>query len=330
MAQKTFPNNYDEKELISDDDLFLLADSQSWLRLKKIKWSRIRQNNGDLYKYSIVPSISSWNLTVALKNYLWQDPSVTTPVKVQIWDTVRTITSALSVALSSWWNWLNLWSSELATKENDIFVYLYYSTVSNAVWFGFSRLPSGHFGNDFTLANDVSEKSIPRTIANNNTDIFKNIGRFSAILSAGAWYTWSTPSAWFQVINYYINETKWLDYVTTIYGAGWSSWSFATSRKVSKYKLVWNTLYLRVNYKISNAWSWTGVMGYTLPFAYNNDMTEPIITWYCCQAWTITNKWLPTVNSSTWYFLVGIDTWTLNWWTVVANDVVNVQWFYSI
>lgn len=295
----------------------------------KINYTQI-QAEADLYKYSIVPSISSWNLTVALKNYLWQDPSITTPVKVQIWDTVRTITSALSKTLFAWFNYFNAWSSELATKEIDYFTYLWYKISTNSIELWWARKPNANTWWDLSIAWIWWENEIYWTNNIASTDNCVNIWRFSAILGAGASYNWSTPSGWFQVINHYINETKWLDYVTTIYGAGWSSWSFATSRKVSKYKLVWNTLYLRVNYKISNAWSWTGVMGYTLPFAYNNDIIEPIITWYCCQAGTITNKWLPTINFSTWYFLAWIDTWTLNWWTVVANDVVNVQWFYSI
>ena len=38
----------------------------------------------DLYKYSIVRTVASNNLTVALKNYEGNDPTPTKPVKVQI------------------------------------------------------------------------------------------------------------------------------------------------------------------------------------------------------------------------------------------------------
>ena len=89
----------------------------------QINYKQIKAE-ADLYKYQIVPSISSWNLTVALKNYLWQDPSPQYPVKIQIWNEIRIITSALSVTRNAWTNLFNAGSSELATKEIDYFVYL--------------------------------------------------------------------------------------------------------------------------------------------------------------------------------------------------------------
>lgn len=275
MAQKTFPNNYDEKELISDDDLFLLADSQSWLRLKKIKWSRIRQNNGDLYKYSIVPSISSWNLTVTLKNYLWQDPSITTPVKIQIWDTVRIITWPLSVTVNAWWNWCNAWSSELATKEIDYFTYLWVNNLWNMqIWI--SRIPSWLTYSDFS-ATWSNEKFLTDFIWNTAwTNKVTNIWRFSAILSAGAWYTWSTPSAWFQVINHYINESKWLDCWFIF------EWSWAPSSIINNsyiYKINWDQVFVKLYARINK---WTLSWSFWIKTPFMSSLLSENTIWYVC------------------------------------------------
>lgn len=57
--------------------------------------------DADFYKYSIVRTVASGNMTVALKNYEGNDPTSTKPVKIQIGDTVRTITSALSYTANS-------------------------------------------------------------------------------------------------------------------------------------------------------------------------------------------------------------------------------------
>ena len=50
----------------------------------------------DFYQYSIVRTVASGNLTVALKNYEGNDPTATKPVKIMIGGVVRTITGALS------------------------------------------------------------------------------------------------------------------------------------------------------------------------------------------------------------------------------------------
>lgn len=63
MAQKTFPNNYNEKETINDEDLFLLADSQNWLRLKKIKWNKIVKTSWD--------QTIAWNKTFSWNTWIW-------------------------------------------------------------------------------------------------------------------------------------------------------------------------------------------------------------------------------------------------------------------
>ena len=149
----------------------------------------------DFYKYSIVTSVASGNLTVALKNFEGNDPTASKPVKIQIGDTVRTLSRALSYVANSWINYFNLWSAELATKEADIFVYLRWDTWSNQIELDVSRYPNATVSWDF-VQNNFNEKWywVSAFAWSPTTDKEQNIGRFNAILSAGAWYTWSIPA----------------------------------------------------------------------------------------------------------------------------------------
>jgi len=72
-------------------------------------------------------SVASSDLTVAIKTLSGNNPSTSEPVYVRIGDTVRSITSALSVTRNDGTNWFNSGSSELATFEVDYFVYLGYN-----------------------------------------------------------------------------------------------------------------------------------------------------------------------------------------------------------
>ncbi len=148
----------------------------------------------DFYKYSITTSASGGNLTVALKNYEGNDPTASKPVKIQIGGVIRTITSACYInATIAWTNWWNAWSTELATKEIDWFVYILDYNNSGAVFnLWISRYP---------LYNNLSEATWWYTsekylIQSWNIWIENvvNIGRFNATLSAGAGYTWSIPA----------------------------------------------------------------------------------------------------------------------------------------
>ena len=296
----------------------------------QINYKQIKAE-ADLYKYQIVPSISSWNLTVALKNYLWQDPSVTTPVKVQIWSEVRTITSALGMTINAWVNWLNAGSSELATKEIDYFTYLIYDATLSKVWLLTSRIPWGRIFWDFST-NWTNEKwmSISQNVNPSSTDTVINIWRFSAILSAGAWYTWSTPSAWFQVINHYINESKLLYYTPTWYALETqpSIWNWTLSWS---YKIIWDTV---TCHQTIRPWSsttfWTGYYAFSWPFWVlwsNNDSAVIQWSWYVFN-WT--SYWM--MAHKNYMFLPGNNiqytTWNNNcFWA--TNPITFANWNYS-
>lgn len=284
----------------------------------KINYAQIRAE-ADLYKYSIVPSISSWNLTVALKNYLWQDPSITTPVKVQIWDTVRTITSALSFSENAWSNHRNCWSSELATKEVDFFVYLAYDTTNSVVKMQMARFWSWRIMSDFAVS-WLDEKGINLNLT--STDNFVNIGRFSAILSAGAWYTWSTPSAWFQVINSPIFNTKRLEWVPSITWTAWTAPSWSPWTNVSSYYIIWNKVFINLEKRTYTAWSTVTKATFSLPFNATIN-THTLFNWYIGVWWDTPNLCVSRFNWD------GANLWTINCTSVSADNLI-AEWNFNI
>ncbi len=149
---------------------------------------------GFLINGKIVPSVTSNNLTVALKTLSGADPSPADPIYVRIGDTVRTITAALSVTRNAGTNWFNAGSTELAAKEVDYFVYLGYNATDGVV-IGFSRIPYARQYSDFSTTTTNDLYCAISTITNaTSTDYYEVIGRFAATLSGGAGYTWTVPT----------------------------------------------------------------------------------------------------------------------------------------
>ena len=180
-------------------------------------------------------------ITVAIKTLAGTDPSATDPVYCRIGDTVRTISSALSVAKADGTNWMNAGSAELATKEIDYFVYLGYNATDGVV-IGFSRYPGANSYDDFS-ATTTNEKycAISTITTAAATDYYEVIGRFAATLSAGAGYTWSVPTYTAKnLIQRPIYETRLLDWVpTTSASAGTYT---TTSLDYAKYKVSYATV----------------------------------------------------------------------------------------
>jgi len=154
---------------------------------------------GFLLNGKIVPSVSSNNLTVALKGLDGNDPSATNPVYIRIGDAIRSITSALSVTRNAGTNWFNAGSAELATKEIDYFVYLGYNATDGVV-IGFARIPYATDYSQFSATTTNEKYCGISTITNAAAgDDYTVVGRFAATLSAGAGYTWTVPT--FTTIN---------------------------------------------------------------------------------------------------------------------------------
>lgn len=261
----------------------------------------------DFYKYQIVRTVSSGNLTVALKNYEGNDPTPSKPVKIQIGGVIRTITSATSYTRASGVNWMNCWSAELATKEIDFFTYLYWSW--SIVKIAFWRIV-WTIAWDFS-SNALNEKFMEAGYELTATDPVANIGRFNAILSGGAWYTWSIPAT-SVVENSKIYTTKYKDYFANPSG-------FTTSSQIAYYMI--NSNQISIIFDLSGTSNSTS-MTFKLPF------TPTIIgpdfsLWLTYDNWTAkTVNWRCTCsgNTVTCYSDAGSWAWTNSWAKIVRGQ----------
>ena len=174
---------------------------------------------GYLINGKIVPSVSSNNITVAIKGLNGSDPSATNPVYIRIGDTIRAITAALSVTKNAGTNWFNAGAAVTAAQEIDYFVYLGYNA-TDGVTIGFARIPYATKYGDFSATSTNDHYCAISTITTASaTDYYELIGRFAATLSAGAGYTWTVPA--FTAINLIqrpIFNTRWLTWVLSATG----------------------------------------------------------------------------------------------------------------
>jgi hypothetical protein len=223
-------------------------------------YSNLNAPEGFLVNGKIVPSVASNNLTVAIKGMDGNDPSASNPVYCRIGDTVRTITSALSVTKNAGTNWFNSGSAELATKEIDYFVYLGYNATDGVV-VGFCRIPYATLYSEFSATTTNEKYCAISTITNAAAgDTYQNVGRFAATLSAGAGYTWTVPTfTSANLIQRPIYETRGLFYVPTMTG-----WSGTPTYEAQSYRIQGNTLEL---YVAINGTKTTGGDVLNLPFS---------------------------------------------------------------
>jgi hypothetical protein len=288
-------------------------DISYWLTIWAWKW--VQRNsadnafeavytNPDYYKYSIVPSLESWdvtvNLKVALKNYLWDDPSAAAPVKIQIGGNVLTIAGAMSATLLSWEDWenyFNLWSSELVDKDVDLFVYIWDTTAL----FGYpvlmvSRIPYWNTVDDFnqTVTNEKAIFSDEQVW--DWTTAVTNIWRLTAhFLESEGYFTWVAPT-YDLIINRPIFETRKLEYVPQF------SWSVLSWYNNAYYQIISNRMYVWFNAenKIFSSWSWEAEV--SLPFTPNETIPKIIYTLWNSSA---------RANNT---FMAQINWWKINFW----------------
>jgi hypothetical protein len=203
--------------------------------------SRFNAPQGFLINGKIVVTDAA-GITVAIKGLDGNDPSATNPVYCRIGDTVRAITSALSVAKADGTNWFNAGSAELATKEIDYFVYLGYNATDGVV-IGFSRIPYANSYDDFSATTTNEKYCAISTISNAAaTDYYENIGRFAATLSAGAGYTWTVPTFTAKnLIQRPIYETRVADWQPVYTGSESLTYTSVDTRR-AKYKIVGKNL----------------------------------------------------------------------------------------
>lgn len=274
-----------------DADSIPLVDSAASNVLKKLTWENIKATlltwlrlsttiipinapQGFLINGKIVPSVTSNNLTVALKTLAGTDPSASDPVYCRIGDTVRSITAALSTTSAAGEvAVLNSSSAELATKEIDYFVYLFFKASDSSIKIGFSRYPGGNIASDFGAWNTekgLYDKSAMGIAASDTGEL---IGRFAATNSGSASYNWSVPTfTAANLIQRPIYTTRELDYVSVLSVAAGTSPTY-TTQFVNKYRVSMDAIWVFNQWNNTaggTAGAGTGVLYSTFPFSVSN------------------------------------------------------------
>ena len=289
--------------------------------------------------YVITPSVASNNLTVAIKTLAGANPSAGDPVTIRIGNTVRNITSALSVTLNAGTNWHNSGSTVLAAQEVDYFVYIGHNE-TDGVTLGVSRYPAGKKYGDFS-ATTTNEKHIALSTSTNATanDIYENIGRYAATLSAGAGYTWTVPTfIGSNLIQRPIYETRLLTY--NFIGTNLTVGNGTTNYCV--YKITDTRLYFQnkftlgstsavaVNPSSAAPFLINSTFGYYIPhgFAEYSDASPAAVYLGNVTINTNTILYLVFVASGTYGQLAGLSSTIPFTWTV--NDYFAVNGQYEI
>lgn len=232
---------------------------------------------GAMWNGRIEPTVSAGGITVTLKTAAGNDPSQDDKVYIRIGNTVRTISSALSVSKPSGTNWCNSGSSELSTKEIDYFVYLVWNTTPNpdVVDIGFSRIPYGNVYGDFS-STGTDEKFLAHANGSDplSADDVVNIGRFAATLSATP-FVWSVPT--FTSTNLKQRptyETRPLNWTPTYSGSGLLTYTSVTTL-IARYVLRERKTEIEVDATGTLGGTADSRVGFTLPFEGVNAGVSP-------------------------------------------------------
>lgn len=178
------------------------------------------RNQGLINGY-IRATVASNNLTLAISTSPTSlvAPSVTNPVGIWIGNTLRWITSSLSISANAGTNWFNSGSAELATREIDYFAYIGYNA-TDGITLGFARIPYARLYSDFNTTTTNERYARISTITNAAAgDNYVNVGRFAATLSASASFNWSVPS----FTNANLIQEPVYNTRTLSYAGGWSA-----------------------------------------------------------------------------------------------------------
>jgi hypothetical protein len=216
--------------------------------------------HGQMLNGKISVSVSSNNLTLALKTSAGTDPSSTDKVYININGTVRTVTAATSCTLNAATNWFNAGGAELATKEVDYFAYAIWDSNSSVVAIAPARIPYGKLVSDFN-STSTNEKYIGNYANYTSTDDVAVLGRFAATLSAGAGYTWTVPTfTSSNLINMPIYETRLLSWAPA-----WTNLSVGNGTVAATYKILGARCYAVVGITFGSTTSISGGVDITFP-----------------------------------------------------------------
>lgn len=228
---------------------------------------------GFLINGKLSVTVSSNNITVAIKTLAGNNPSDSDPVYCRIGDTVRSITAALSVTKNAGTNWFNSGSAELATNEIDYFAYLGYNSTDGVV-IGFARIPFAQRYGDFSATTTNEKYCAISTITNaSSNDNYENIGRFAATLSASASYNWSVPTYTpANLIQRPMFQTRVLIWTPTITG-----YSANPTSATYFYRLIGSTVFINMR-EAANGTSNATTTTYTLPFTITDHGSTVVLS----------------------------------------------------
>lgn len=225
--------------------------------------AKLQAPQGFMVNGKIVTSVNAGTLTVAIKTLAGNDPSANDPVYVRIGNTVRTISSALSVSAVTGTNWLNLGSSELLNQEVDLFVYLRWNTVDNTVNVLFSRIPYAVRSNNFVVSS-TDEKSLVSNGTFTGTDEVEVVGRFNTILTFSGSNQWAAPST-SVIINRPIFETRQLIFSVQAFASG-GGFSIGNGSIESSYLIAGKMVHLSTRFNCGSTTNLgTGQVCFTFP-----------------------------------------------------------------
>lgn len=208
----------------------------------------------------ISPTVTSSNLTVAIKALDGTDPSATNPVIVRIGNDYRRITGALSVTLNAGTQWFAL-GTPFAAIEQDFFVYLGWRAASSAVVVGFSRIPNAALYSDFS-ATSTNEKYGVFSTAPASSDVVVCVGRFAATLSASASYNWSVPTYTTKNLKQRpTEESRLLTYTPTF-----TNLTVGNGTLTTKYMMDQAYFYIELDLVWGSTTSISGAVSFTLPY----------------------------------------------------------------
>lgn len=198
-------------------------------------WNNMSQYIRDMPSRGLIggiiqPTVAGNNLTVAVKTLTGNDPSVNEPVYVWIGNTLRSITSALSVTANAGTNWFNYGSSQLATYSCKYYAYVGFNAI-DGITFGFSPIHWGRLYSDFSTTQTNDTFCRISTITNATAgDNYINVGSFYATNSGTASFNWSVPT--FTTSNL-IQEpdyvAPWLNYTPTYSTGGAGTYTSVTT-----------------------------------------------------------------------------------------------------
>ncbi len=217
--------------------------------------------------YSIAPSVTSNNLTVAIKDATGNDPTSLSPCVFRIGNTARMLSTSLSITKNAGTNWANLGGASLATLEQDLFVYIVWNTNTSALDIMWSRLPYATLYSDFNATSTANTHGAINATAPASTDSVVNIGRFAATLSAGAGYTWTVPTYTANNLRSYPTyQTRSLTYVPTWIASG-TAVSLGDATLTGTYRIDMRTVTVRFLFAAGSTTTFgTGTYSWALPF----------------------------------------------------------------